>query len=73
MTSTPLFTSNSARQRQPHRGFLSIVALFAVEGVYARLLGTFLLLVGIASTIKGQLNLDRPIQSGWCRRDHAPR
>ena len=72
MTSTPLFTSHSARQQRPHDGLLPVVALFTVEGVSARLLGSSLLLAGIGSTIKGQINLDRPTHSGWCRRDHAP-
>jgi hypothetical protein len=73
MISTPLFTSNSARQRRPHGGLLAAVALFTVEGLSVLLPGKALLLAGVTSNIKDQINLDRPIQSGRCRRDHAPR
>jgi hypothetical protein len=72
MISTPLFTSHSARQQRPHGGLLAAVALFTVEGLSVLLPGKAMLLASIGSPIKDQINLDRPIQSGWCRRDHAP-
>lgn len=86
MLYTPLLTSHSAQQQRPLSQWSAAVALFeaalfGAKGVSARfrnnllrdtVLHTGVFVTGMIKTL-AELLIDRPTQSGWCRRDVAPR
>ncbi|MBW4468929.1 MAG: hypothetical protein KME45_00810 [Stenomitos rutilans HA7619-LM2] len=81
MICTPLLTSYSAPQQRPHSEWSLAIALFGAKGVSARFRGNLLqgnalhtgvLVTGMTKTLAELQIIDRPTQSGWCRRGLAP-